>query len=139
RGSSAALRGFYFYSDYVLGHLWAATHVNAAWSTSLLPINTIPNVSTFGEDQRGDLHVASYGDGKIYAIDAPGPRVKRPLVDFNGDGRGDLAWIHDSGNQGAWHMRGARPVTFTSLAAGAGYTMHTLADFDGDGRTDILW
>jgi hypothetical protein len=139
RGSIAAMRGFYFYGDYVLSHVWAAERSGAGWSSTMLPITTLVNVSAFGEDERGDLYVASYGDGKIHALEAPGPRVKRPAIDFNGDGRGDLAWAHDAGSQGVWQMKGARPVTFLGLSAGAGYAMHTLADFDGDGRTDILW
>jgi len=70
RGSaSPALAGYYLYGDYCSGRIWGATSTGAAWQTVELKSAGI-NISTFGEDQAGELYVASYATGEIFRISA---------------------------------------------------------------------
>ena len=74
---SAALRGYYFYGDFASNRLWAATREGSAWATYVVlpPGGVLQGISTFGEDQAGEIYVASYATGRIYAIEGPGPGV----------------------------------------------------------------
>jgi serine protease len=67
RGSGyPALAGYYLYGDYCSGRIWGATRSpSGTWSTVQLSAPGF-NISTFGEDQAGELYVASYSDGVIY-------------------------------------------------------------------------
>lgn len=69
RGSNVALRGTYLYGDFCSGRIWGLRHNGLAWINSLLLDSTI-QISTFGEDQAGEVYVADYTTGTIYRIDA---------------------------------------------------------------------
>jgi glucose/arabinose dehydrogenase len=62
-----ALVGVYLYGDTCLGQIWGATESGGTWSAEemLAPGLTI---SSFGEDQAGEVYVADLG-GAIYRID----------------------------------------------------------------------
>jgi len=61
-----ALVGKYLYADFGTGTVWAATRAaNGRWSARVL-LNTDYSVSTFGEDENGELYLADYGSGSIY-------------------------------------------------------------------------
>jgi glucose/arabinose dehydrogenase len=61
------MQGVYFYGDYCHGKIWGLRRAGAVWETALL--QTIGfNITTFGEDEAGDLYVADYGGGVIYRI-----------------------------------------------------------------------
>lgn len=72
------LRGFYISGYFVSSRVWAA-EFNGAWSTSVLvePPSLLTNISSLGEDEAGELYVASFRSGIIFAIDGPGPAVVR--------------------------------------------------------------
>lgn len=78
----AALRGIYFYGDYCSGVISGATQTTSGFTTqALLPAGF--HISTFGEDDAGELYVADYDRGDIYHItdrDAVGRKrpVRRP-------------------------------------------------------------
>jgi glucose/arabinose dehydrogenase len=67
RGSSyPSMQGIFFYGDYCSGKIWGATN-NSGWQTTLLA--TAPfSISTFGEDESGEIYLADFGNGKIYRI-----------------------------------------------------------------------
>jgi hypothetical protein len=74
RGANPALKGLYFYSDYSVPRIWGARPDRfGAWTTEvLLPTGSgLSSPSTFGEDDAGELYVASHLNGIIYAIDGP--------------------------------------------------------------------
>jgi hypothetical protein len=75
---SRPLRGFYISGYFVSSRVWAA-EFNGAWSTSVLvePPSLLTNISSLGEDEAGELYVASFRSGIIFAIDGPGPAVVR--------------------------------------------------------------
>jgi hypothetical protein len=69
RGSNVALQGTYLYGDFCSGRIWGLRNNGLVWINSLLLDSTI-QISTFGEDQAGEVYVADYTTGTIYRIDA---------------------------------------------------------------------
>jgi glucose/arabinose dehydrogenase len=62
------LLGTYFYADYGSGQIWGATQNGTSWTaTELLGASDV-RVSTFGEDQDGELYLADHYSGRIYRI-----------------------------------------------------------------------
>jgi len=66
---NAAMQGIYFYGDYCSGRIWGLQNAGG-WQTQQLTQPSI-NISTFGEDEAGNLYVASYSGGAIYQITTP--------------------------------------------------------------------
>jgi glucose/arabinose dehydrogenase len=138
---SAALRGYYLFGDFVSNRIWAATRVDSSWQyfTLLEPPASPSGVSSFGEDEAGELYVASYNDGRVYAIDGPGPGAPTEL-DHDGDAKADIR-IHNvnDGTEYGWLMNG---LTISNgaylLSANSGWSIAKVADLDGDGKSDIL-
>jgi len=64
---NAAMQGIYFYSDYCSGRIWGMRRDGATWATSML-LDSPYSVSTFGEDEAGNLYFASYGTGEIFQV-----------------------------------------------------------------------
>ena len=65
-----AMQGIYFYGDICSGKIRGLQRSNGTWLSSLL--TTAPfGISTFGEDQAGNLYVADYSGGSIYQITSP--------------------------------------------------------------------
>ena len=70
RGSIPALRGTYLYGDFCSGMIWGLRHNGTVWDNLLL-LDSPLLISTFGEDEAGELYVADYGTGGIFRISAP--------------------------------------------------------------------
>jgi glucose/arabinose dehydrogenase len=62
------LSGVYFYGDYCTGHIWGNGQMTNV---------VAPNLTTFGEDSRGELYVAT-GKGVLYRIVSPLPIAQPP-------------------------------------------------------------
>jgi glucose/arabinose dehydrogenase len=71
------LIGTYLYADYCTGRIWgAAPDGSGGWKTNEF-LDTALNISTFGEDEAGELYVSHHSStaaGAIYRIVA-GPRI----------------------------------------------------------------
>jgi glucose/arabinose dehydrogenase len=65
--SAPSFRGTYFYGDFCSGRIWGLTRTGASWNAALLAVTGI-NISTFGEDEGGELHFADHTGGAIYRI-----------------------------------------------------------------------
>jgi glucose/arabinose dehydrogenase len=69
RGSlHPALLGRYFYADFGSGRIWSVIKTGSnpvTWSQPELELNSGLNISSFGEDESGELYVVSYSDGTI--------------------------------------------------------------------------
>jgi glucose/arabinose dehydrogenase len=63
----AALQGIYLYADYCSGRIWGLRRVAGAWQSQLL-LDATFGISTFGEDEAGEIYAAAYWDGTIYRI-----------------------------------------------------------------------
>ena len=69
RGSQQPpLAGAYFYGDYCSGRLWAAWRDDDGGWRSQQVADSGLQISTFGEDEAGELFVASLTSGTIYRL-----------------------------------------------------------------------
>jgi glucose/arabinose dehydrogenase len=73
------LQGVYFYADNCSGEIWQATGSGTNWTASD-PIDTNYAISTFGEDEGGQLYFADRDGGEIYRIVANSKFVNLPFV-----------------------------------------------------------
>ncbi len=67
RGPDVALRGVYYYGDYCSGRMWGLRQENGAWQNTQLLKSPYP-ISTFGEDEAGNVYLADYAGGRIYQL-----------------------------------------------------------------------
>jgi glucose/arabinose dehydrogenase len=63
------LFGIYFYADYCNGKIWGLRNQNGNWDNHQF-LDTPYSISTFGEDEEGNLYFADRSTGKIYQIQA---------------------------------------------------------------------
>jgi glucose/arabinose dehydrogenase len=63
-----SMRGIYFYGDFCSGKLFSLiNNLNNTWTSSLV-ISTNYSISSFGEDEKGELYLADYAGGKVYQL-----------------------------------------------------------------------
>jgi glucose/arabinose dehydrogenase len=62
-----ALQGIYFAGDYCSGRIWGLQHTGDNWENIQL-LDTEFWISSFGEDQSGELYFADRQNGKIYQV-----------------------------------------------------------------------
>jgi glucose/arabinose dehydrogenase len=65
------LAGTYLFADYCSGRLWALQRDPAGAWRMVQVLDTGLQISSFGEDEAGELYVAGFGDGVIYRVAAP--------------------------------------------------------------------
>ena len=70
RGSIAALRGVYVFGDFCTGRIWFASESDGVWSADEWA-NTDISISSFGEDEDGELYVVDLGRGELYRFVGP--------------------------------------------------------------------
>jgi glucose/arabinose dehydrogenase len=139
---SRALRGFYIYSDSGSSRVWAATRFNNSWVNAVLiePPSVLSGVTSFGEDESGEIYVASFGNGRLYAIDGPAPGVG-VQSDLNDDGRSDILLRNPTTGENYLY-----PMNGTTILGTEGYIrtvtapweIAAVANFDGNAHGDIL-
>jgi len=69
-GEFPVLQGVYLYGDYCSGRIWGLRRSGGVWESKLL-LDSSLNISTFGEDEAGNIFVADHGGGNIYKIIVP--------------------------------------------------------------------
>jgi uncharacterized protein (TIGR03437 family) len=75
RGRSwPGLRGTYLYGDYCTGRIWGIEPQGTSWSNRLLLASGF-RITTFGEDEAGEIYVANSANGTIHRIE--GSRAPR--------------------------------------------------------------
>jgi glucose/arabinose dehydrogenase len=68
RGSNfPALQGTYLYGDFCLGEIWGLVKNGSVWTPTLLA-DTDFYISSFGEDESGELYVVDYVGGTVYRL-----------------------------------------------------------------------
>jgi glucose/arabinose dehydrogenase len=131
-GTFPGLVGTYFYADFCSGRIWGAVENGGTWTTAG-SLDTALNISSFGEDEAGEIYVAHIG-GAIYRL------VAVFSHDFDGDGRSDIAWRHSGGAAAVWLMNAAT----VQQSGGFGviptnWQIVGQRDFNGGGNSDWLW
>lgn len=63
------MQGIYLYGDFCSGRIWGLKQSGAKWMNRELKDSGI-SISTFGEDEAGEIYVADYSKGNIYRIEA---------------------------------------------------------------------
>jgi hypothetical protein len=66
------LQGIYFFGDYCTGRIWGLRQNGPVWQQQELLV-TAHNISTFGEDEAGNLYYADRTGGTIHRIEQVGP------------------------------------------------------------------
>ncbi|MGE5893620.1 MAG: PQQ-dependent sugar dehydrogenase [bacterium] len=66
---SPNLQGIYLFGDFCSGRIRGLRRAGSAWESSLL-LDTAFSISTFGEDEAGNMYVADYASGNIYILSA---------------------------------------------------------------------
>ena len=77
-----ALTGKYLYSDYCSGRLWTAQRNGAGtWSATELGATGLA-VSSFGEDEAGELYFTNYATGDIYRFADSNPSTVVDVIEY---------------------------------------------------------
>ena len=69
RGALAEWQGIYIYGDYCSGRVWGLIHSEQSWQAEPL-FELGASLSSFGEDEAGELYAADYGQGIILRLQA---------------------------------------------------------------------
>jgi glucose/arabinose dehydrogenase len=71
RGSAfPSLQGVYLFGDYCSGRIWGIRKNSAGWDNALLATSTL-SISTFGEDESGNVYVVNHANGDLLKILSP--------------------------------------------------------------------
>ncbi len=138
---SSALRGYYLYGDFISNRVWASLHEGTSWTSFELipPPSLVSGLSSFGEDESGEIYLVNYNNGRVYAIDGPAPGIQT-RGDVDGDGKRDILWRNSvGGDVYAWLMNGTSFSAFPLAAVPLEWSIVGSADINGDGKADILW
>ena len=72
RGSAfPSLQGVYLFGDLCSSRIWGIRKNGAAWDNALLVDNTALSITTFGEDESGNVYVVNYANGDLLKILSP--------------------------------------------------------------------
>ena len=85
-GALPALSGFYLYGDFVSDRVWAAEPSGSGGGWVTTEVATVPNISTFGEDENGELYAANLGAGTIVRLTPAATTIPR-LINLSTRGR----------------------------------------------------
>ncbi|MGB7068204.1 MAG: PQQ-dependent sugar dehydrogenase [Pyrinomonadaceae bacterium] len=126
RGNQNALPlGSYVYGDYCTGEilLW---HENQ----QMLLNDTDRFISSFGEDESGELYVVGLSSGTVDRIIG-----NKSSADFDGDARTDVTVFRPS--TGYWYTVGSANGALQTKEFGVDGDIPTPEDYDGDRKTDL--
>ncbi len=70
RGDIAGLNGRYVFGDFCSGVIWFSSESAGVWSTEVF-LDTTMDISSFGEDDHGELFVLDHDGGVVYRFVSP--------------------------------------------------------------------
>jgi glucose/arabinose dehydrogenase len=62
-----SLQGQFFAADFIFGNVWSLKKLGNRWEASS-SLKTAYQVSSFGEDEAGELYALEWGTGTVYSI-----------------------------------------------------------------------
>ncbi|HEY0545376.1 MAG TPA: PQQ-dependent sugar dehydrogenase [Pyrinomonadaceae bacterium] len=126
-------QGAYIYGDYCTGEIFMLQG-----TTQTLLLDTTFGISSFGEDEAGEIYVVNLSGG-LYRLVNPNAPVPRNVVDdFDGDLKSDLSVFRPS--TGVWYIRQSFTNSLRAFQFGQSGDTITPGDYDGDGKTDAgVW
>ncbi len=146
-GRIPQINGTYFYADLCTGEIWGATESGGVWTSGSPLFDTALTISTFGEDESGEIYVVDLAGGAFYKLvdtrtattitlgAAPNPSLIGQSVTFTatvtGSGAtGTVAFMEGATTLGTSPLSSGTAVFATSaLSVGA----HTItAVYSGD-------
>jgi glucose/arabinose dehydrogenase len=83
------MQGIYFYGDFCTGEIFGLTRDGTVWENSLLH-DTAFQISSFGEDEAGNLYVTNHGGGSVHEIVAQNNPPSPPALVSPLDGQAGL-------------------------------------------------
>jgi len=126
---SPFLQGVYFYGDFCTGRIWGLKRNGAVWQNNLL-LDSPLTISSFGEDEAGELYLTNHATGDIYRI------IVSITGDFDGDGKTDIAVYRTS--NGGWYIIPSGSGTPYGVGWGGDPSDKPVpGNFDRDGKADI--
>lgn len=129
------LWGLYLYGDYCSGRIWALRQDGAAWQSHEI-LKTSFGITTFGEDEAGELYVADDKTGAVHLIaDALGTtstQIVPILLDVNGRNGARFTSELTLANRGT--NAATATFTYTAATALAASGTGTAAEVVGAGR-----
>jgi glucose/arabinose dehydrogenase len=125
RGTQGTLpNGAYTYADFCSGEFWM-------WNNNqqILLQDTTRNISSFGEDEDGEIYIVGIGGTVEKVVRAQAP------ADFDGDFKTDFTVFRPS--NGVWYVLNSSDNSVRAQQFGTNGDIPTPEDFDGDNITDI--
>ena len=128
RGTLGALpTGAYTFGDYCTGEIWM-------WdgSNQILLADTTRNISSFGEDEDGEIYVVGLGGTVEKIVRA------QANADFDGDAKTDCAVFRPTTtDRSFWFVANSSTGAVRAPQFGSNGDIPVPEDYDGDGATDI--
>lgn len=125
-------QGAYIYADYCTGEIWSLLNGN-----NNLVLDTAFQITTFGEDEQGELYLASNSTtaGTIQKlVDPVAPIPSNSVADFSGDLQTDISVFR--GSNGTWYSLNSFDNSFSAFQFGSNGDRPVPGDYDYDGKTD---
>ncbi|MDQ3131437.1 MAG: PQQ-dependent sugar dehydrogenase [Acidobacteriota bacterium] len=133
RGTRGTVQsGAYIYGDYCSGEIFL-------WNNNqqTLLLDTDRFISSFGEDEDGEIYVTGLLSGTVERIERVGAAPAKAPFDFDGDGKTDLSIFRPSNGEW-WYLRSSDGGNRT-FQFGNSSDQIVPADYTGDGKTDIAF
>jgi uncharacterized protein (TIGR03437 family) len=73
-----ALHGTYLYGDFCTGNIWGVRRAGAGWDNQMVVNRSGASITSFGEDENGEIYVA--GSGALYLVTAGAPSASANAV-----------------------------------------------------------
>lgn len=83
------MQGIYFYGDFCSGQIFGLAREGVTWQSAPL-LDTTLSISSFGEDEAGNLYVADYAGGAVHRIVAENAAPTAPVLVSPADGQAGL-------------------------------------------------
>ena len=129
---SPGLRGIYLYGDYCSGRIWGLERQGNGWNNRQLLASGF-TITTFGEDEAGEVYVANAANGSVHRIEGAARRgftaagVVNAASFAGGMVAGSLATVFAAGVRDDAGVVAADRVPLPNMLAGVSVTVAGIA------------